>query len=487
MFSRACQAPVETSRLQKKGVEKIKKKLALLLAVSMVIMVSVPGLCLASRADGETGGETGALAVEKIVAENAGGNGEAPGGPGETAIPVITDMHELWKATGAWEHLPVNRHWGPTRYETAAAVSQAGWEYADTVILARGDNYVDALAAVPLAYQEYAPILLTLPGRLHPAARSEIRRLQPRKAIIIGGQSAISWEVEKEIRDLGIYVERLGGVNRYYTANLIARRAFPRGVRTAVLAYGFNYPDALAAASYAAAGGFPILLTDRNTLPQDTFAALRSLGVSRVIVIGGPAAVSDRVLQDLPDPDPTRLGGADRYATAVEVARYFQGETRHQYMATGLRFPDAITGGVLAARENSGILLVSSRVPGEVIDFLNERNISRVTIFGGEEAVSRGVEERLINARYVPVTGIALEHTTVTLEVGDEFLLVPRVYPGHAVVKQLTWHSSAPDVAAVRDGKVTALREGTAEVTVTSLDGGRTARCRVTVGTDHGF
>ena len=72
-----------------------------------------------------------------------------------------------------------DRLWGDDRYETAAEIAE---EYAaaagpiDTVIVASGESFADALAATPLARVHNAPILLSPPDVLHAATRSFIER-----------------------------------------------------------------------------------------------------------------------------------------------------------------------------------------------------------------------------------------------------------------------------------------------------------------------
>lgn len=237
---------------------------------------------------------------------------------------------------------------GSDRYHTAAAISQAGWEKAETVVLARGDQYADALAGVSLAFKEDAPILLTRPDSLHPATQAELERLEAKNVIILGGAAAVAQAVEDQLADLGLNVERVRGANRHGTAAAVAGKVAPNGVDTAVIAYGSNFPDALAAASYAAAAGYPILLTDKAALPQETKDALKGLGVKNTIVVGGTGAIADSVLAELPEP--IRVKGANRFATSVALAEHFQVQADHFYLSTGWNFADAITGSVLAAK-----------------------------------------------------------------------------------------------------------------------------------------
>ena len=82
----------------------------------------------------------------------------------------------------------------------------------------------------------------------------------------------------------------------------------------------------------------------------------------------------------------------------------------------------------------------------------------------------------------VAVTGIALDKSVLPLKVGESKKLVATVMPANATNKQVTWASDNPVVAAVsQDGTVTAKKEGTAQITVKTVNGGKIARCAITV------
>ena len=81
----------------------------------------------------------------------------------------------------------------------------------------------------------------------------------------------------------------------------------------------------------------------------------------------------------------------------------------------------------------------------------------------------------------VKVTGVTLSDTAKTLDVNDTFTLTAKVAPDNATDTSVTWESSAPAVAKVEDGVVTALTPGKATITVKTADGGFTATCDVTV------
>ena len=81
----------------------------------------------------------------------------------------------------------------------------------------------------------------------------------------------------------------------------------------------------------------------------------------------------------------------------------------------------------------------------------------------------------------VSVTGVSLDRTALTLHVHETAALTATVQPADASNPAVTWESSAPAVATVDKGVVTAVSSGTATITVTTKDGGKTATCEVTV------
>ena len=86
-----------------------------------------------------------------------------------------------------------------------------------------------------------------------------------------------------------------------------------------------------------------------------------------------------------------------------------------------------------------------------------------------------------VNARIYNVESVSLDKTNITLTEGDSETLIATVYPDNATNKNVSWKSSNTSVATVNNGVVTAIKAGTATITVTTEDGGKTATCQVTV------
>lgn len=319
-----------------------------------------------------------------VVVEDEAGNLSETAALG--TVTVISDANRLERLSGA------------NRYATAVRISQSGWRQADTVVIARGDHYADALAGVSLAHQYDAPILLTPSNSLPQLVADEIERLEAKRAIILGGEKAVSPQVEQRLAGLGLVVERVGGENRYDTARHIARMVAPLGAEQAVLASGASFADALAIGAFAAANHWPVLLTSPGTLSKETDEALADLGVQEVLLVGGHAAISQRVENGLKAKklDTRRIGGKDRYATSVEAARELGNVFSHLYVTTGEDYADALTGAVLAAKRGTGLILVKSNgLPDVVSSFLRQHPLMKMDIIGGNQAVSPKVEQAL--------------------------------------------------------------------------------------------
>lgn len=105
-----------------------------------------------------------------------------------------------------------NRLQGDDRYATAVAASRSAYPgTVNTVYLASGLNFPDALSAGPIAANQGAPLLLTTPWGLPSPVRAELQRLKPERIVLVGGTSSISPSVERAVAPLATTVVRRPG------------------------------------------------------------------------------------------------------------------------------------------------------------------------------------------------------------------------------------------------------------------------------------
>jgi len=283
---------------------------------------------------------------------------------------------------------------GRNRYHTAAALSERSFpDGADLVFVATGAGFPDALAGGPVAARVGAPLLLLSRDVIPPETAHELGRLEPSQIVILGGESVVSATVAGELEGYGNVI-RLAGPNRFATAAAISQFGFPDGTDTLLIATGTGFADALAGGPAAAYLGGVVLLTYPDSLPPETAAEVARLQPDQIIVIGGPAVITDEVVLALEALAPTRrVFGNDRYATAAALsAEVFPPGVAELYIAVGTNFPDALAGGAAAGLTGSPLLVVpANSVPGAVAAEVERLDPGHITVLGGPGAVSTAV------------------------------------------------------------------------------------------------
>ncbi|HEX7172613.1 MAG TPA: cell wall-binding repeat-containing protein [Candidatus Limnocylindria bacterium] len=198
-------------------------------------------------------------------------------------------------------------------------------------------------------------------------------------------------------------IVRLSGADRFATAAAISRSTFVPHVPFLFVATGLGFPDALAGGAVAAQAGVPLLLVSTSSIPSATLNEIKRLKPIDIYVLGGPAVVSDGVLQQLRSLDDlsigrtVRLAGANRYATAAVIAgAAFGANVPTAFISTGANFPDALAGAPVSQVFGGPLLLVSqSSTPTATRNALSALKPQRIVILGGTAVVSATVAAQL--------------------------------------------------------------------------------------------
>jgi putative cell wall-binding protein len=189
------------------------------------------------------------------------------------------------------EKITTERIWGNDRTQTADMIAKRVIDIssADTIIICSGQDFPDALSISSYAYAQKMPILLAgSDGTLTADSLAIAENFG--KAIIVGGQGAVSPDVEKQLTVMKTV--RYGGVDRYGTSAEIINNLFGGKVSMLAVATGMDYPDALMGAALAGKSGGAILLVDGqgSALTTDQKTIVGNAGSVRIL--GGTAAVS---------------------------------------------------------------------------------------------------------------------------------------------------------------------------------------------------
>lgn len=173
-----------------------------------------------------------------------------------------------------------------------------------TAFLVSGAQYADAISVGPVSYRERVPLLLTAPQGLSPATRDSLMYSETIEQVwIVGGPSAVSEQVVRDLEALGIKVHRIAGANRQETAIEVfkfAEQTFGWTLEHVNLARGDDFPDAIAGGPHAGQEKAPILLTINSDDLGDVtreFLRERNATIASIDVFGSDAAISDEVVE----------------------------------------------------------------------------------------------------------------------------------------------------------------------------------------------
>ncbi len=229
--------------------------------------------------------------------------------------------------------------------------------------------------------------------------------------------------------------QRIAGADRYSTAVEISRRAFPSRADVVYLASGESFPDGLAAGPAAAAEGGPVLLTPRGSAPRIVLDEIQRLRPAEVVIVGAEPSVSAAVetaVRELPTaPETLRLGGTDRFHTSRLIAEHAFGSASDALIATGLKFPDALAAGPVAARRDGPVLLVnggSGALDAGTAAALERLGVGWVGVVGDETSVSAGIASGLTSARIDVDRYAGADRFATAAQLAREFGVVETAY-----------------------------------------------------------
>lgn len=301
-------------------------------------------------------------------------------------IPTVT------KADG--RNLNIERISSNNRYNTSIEVSRRTFSSSEYVIVASGEDFPDALVGGTLASQIDAPILLASKNSISQDVLDEIIRLSTKKVFLLGGTGTISGGVGDKIKSIGVKVERVYGSNRVDTAKKIEKIRYDfasyiiPGDYYAVVS-GTGFADALAAAPFV---GQMDPVTYLYPYMGNT-----SSGKTYYMAFGGTNSVPKGYAERI------RYSGSNRYSTAVKIAQAYDTQLKKTIdtivIVDGNNYPDALSSSPVASMNNGAILLTDPKVlPKETENFIRQNNnIENIIIVGGENSVSKAVENQLRN------------------------------------------------------------------------------------------
>ena len=277
---------------------------------------------------------------------------------------------------------------GDTRYETSMKTADSlkkslGVDKFNTVIVAYGDDYADALSGSYLAKKNNAPILL-IDSAHESALKNYIdENVEPGGTVyLLGGVGVVSQRFENSLSNFA--VKRLGGIDRYET-NLKILREAGLGDDKLLLCSAWSFADSLS----ASATGNPILLVG-NSLSKEQTEILKASDIKKYYIIGGEGVVNHEIQKSLRKYGKVeRVSGLTRYETSVAVANeFFDYGADAGVLVYGENFPDGLSAGPLALSISAPLILVSNYDTVYASEYFSNMGIKRVAALGGPTLIS---------------------------------------------------------------------------------------------------
>ncbi len=221
---------------------------------------------------------------------------------------------------------------------------------------------------------------------------------------------------------------RVAGADRYATSAALSAATFAPGVPVAYIASGTGFADALSGSAAAGAGHGPVLLVPPTSIPPSIATELTRLHPTKIVVLGGTGAVSVAVENQLAgyagSGGVSRITGADRYATSAMISKtvFTSGVHPVAYIASGEDFPDALSGGALAAGRASGpvLLVTHDTIPALIAGELRQLKPAEIVVLGGTGAIGAAVRTalRTYSPKITPLSGADRYATSAAVAAG---------------------------------------------------------------------
>lgn len=282
---------------------------------------------------------------------------------------------------------------GDDRYYTSAYIALDKFKRANSIIIASGETFPDALVSGTIAIPLNAPILLVQKNNIPKIIRQTISDLGCKNIYVIGGKNSVSDSVFNELSKK-YSTFRIAGKDRYETSKEVKKlkeRLFGFNSQTGVTGQviGNLYHEALCASVVMSPKNHFLTLTDKLDASTDYAFGNRPRANN---LHGTPYKIW--------------FDGNDRYTVAAQCANQcadriineYHYDITTLYLVSGEKIPDALCASTYTNDNNSLLMLTPKKnVHKFVYELLNTYKIDKVIIIGGTDTVTLNIDETLDN------------------------------------------------------------------------------------------
>lgn len=300
-----------------------------------------------------------------------------------TFIFLLIFLTKLSSTAKAERKVELQRLYGKDRFETSKIIADKVKELGGSktkYTLANGLIFADALSGGAYSAKYKLPLILT-DGINVP---SEYKN---KSAIVFGGQSAVNLE------NINIS-QRFAGNDRFETAKAIAYGGFSNS-KSLIFTSGFKFPDALSAINISLKTNSPILFSENslnNELLRAPINIINDIG-ELGSVLHSQVNISNAKIES--------ITGKDRYQTSLLVAKKVNPNPKAVIVVNGLEFADALSASsLIGVLDDTTIILTDPKtLSKEAEEYLMNDSVEKVYILGGNNAVSKTVENQILQKK----------------------------------------------------------------------------------------
>ncbi|WP_330637721.1 cell wall-binding repeat-containing protein [Romboutsia hominis] len=274
---------------------------------------------------------------------------------------------------------------GENRFETSIEISK-NFKISKEVIIVNSKSIPDMLCASILASQINSPILLTKYNKIDNKTIEEIKRLETEKVYIIGGKSVIHKNVENQLKENNLEIERINGKDRYETSVQIANKinsiSNEKCDEVIVVNGQETLVDAISIAPVGGSKNTPIILSKRDNI-EHGYRWIEDKYIDKTYVIGGEDSICNEIFKKLPNPK--RISGKDRYETNGEIIRKFYPDKLNKLYYCKGNSEDLVDGVLitpLATKEQSPIVVLGESIDNTQKKVLKGKEIKELVQVG---------------------------------------------------------------------------------------------------------
>lgn len=328
-----------------------------------------------------------------------------------TFIFLLIFLTKINSTAKAERKIELERLYGKDRFETSKIIADKVKELGGSktkYALANGLNFADALSGGAYSAKFKLPLILTDGVNVPSEYKSK-------SAIVFGGKSVVNPQ------NINI-LQRFAGNDRFETAKEIAYGGF-RNSKSLIFTSGFKFPDALSAINISLKTNSPILFNEKslNTgFLEAPISIINDIG-ELSSVLHSQTNISNAKIEN--------IAGEDRYQTSLLVAKKVNPNPKTVIVANGLEFADALSASsLIGVLEDTTIILTNPRtLSKEAEEYLLNDSVEKVYILGGDNAVSKTVENQIIQKEAeVDEKAQTPEKEVVKEETVKEEIIVPK-------------------------------------------------------------